>query len=276
MLSTSKCFGLLLGCGMSLLAQRAFAQFVYIDTPTIINYPIDSGVRIGFNNPDPFTVEMVEGGSVSRNLSTWHKSYFLMSGGSIGGAFTALDDSTIEMIGGQFGSRSASRGNAHLIFAGGVGVQLFGFENGTITMRGGRLTSAAFATQTSTFNYYAGEIVKAALQIYDTSTTNIYGAIPYIYALGPSDFSLPETKANLNIYGSNLSVEGEGIEFFVRGNDVNGQPYNIYLAKLNGAFGTGDFQLNLINIAQVPEPSTLGALAVGAMCGCFLLRYRKQ
>lgn len=252
---------LLIGCTLSLMAQFSSAQ-TYIDGPTTINYHVNGLLRLGFNNSNPFTVQMVEGGSVSGTVSVWNNCTFYVMAGNIGVQLGVRGNSQVIMSGGTVGNYGGVRDNAHFTFLGGVingGYQSLG--NGTFTMNGGTLYRAFFVTENSIFNYYNGAILGDSaglggiIQIYDNSTTNIYNQPPtnHIRAAGSSTSDDNGQIPLVNVYGTELSTETldlEGKDVRIRGFSPYGEAYDFRIYTVGG-FGHPDFHLVLHNIQTV-------------------------
>lgn len=243
MLSTKKVLAFLM-CGIALLSGRsASAQFEFIDSETIVNYPINIAVRVGYNNPDPFTVRFVEGSALARTLSVWHQSTVYVEGGTVGIAISARDSSKVFMTGGESGSLCFTTGNGSFTLSGGLLKSGFqGFGNGTFTMRGGTVQQAVFMTENSTCNYYSGKVLygntndPGVIQVYDTTTTNVYGPARYIYAFGSADPNV--IPPLINVYGTQLvadTTDPNATYVNISGFTPYGEPYNLLIVRYDSA-----------------------------------------
>jgi hypothetical protein len=141
---------------LSLCHPPAAPGQTFLDSPTTINYAIPGFVIIGVNNPDPFTVNLVAGGSVAEQVATNHTSAFNVYGGSTGGDVEGHDASTVNVYGGSIGSQLVSLGNSTVnIYAGRVATDMSAEQNGVLNVYGGSfggdLVSATGATVVNLF-----------------------------------------------------------------------------------------------------------------------------
>jgi hypothetical protein len=256
------------------LAQPAASQVTLIDSPTTIDYAISGNVRIGSINPDPFTVNLVNGGSVSNVLSTRNQSTLNMTGGVVESQLTSRNTSTINLSGGYIGlSFIPVTGFAFALdssvfnFSGGTiqnGLQVH--NDATLNWSGGTVGGAAFALNNSVLNFTGGAFTGAyTLQTYDNSTINVRGGGSGFNTIFASGESL------LNFYGYGLtSTPLDNDAYRVTGNLLDGSVANFYITPLS------DVRNYRVTVFNVPEPGTAALLMALLGSGLWIRRRRSR
>ena len=258
-----KCLPLLAALG--LCAARAAHATVFIDSPTTINYLISDYTLVGYNNTNPFNVDITTGGSIDNNLQANNAATISMSDGSITGRLITADNSRASVSGGMIGyglladndsliSVSAAtigdveaQDNGQITLAGGTVQQyLQASGSGTITNSGAAIGQYVNAQVSGVINLRGGSVAQY-VQADDQSFINVYGG-------SVSGYFQVNSSGTINIYGSNLMLTNptsytNGTQYTLTGFLQDGTPLN------NTAITTANGAIVLHNVAATPSPA---------------------
>lgn len=130
------------GVCLALVDGVARAQTIDFDTDgAVISSDIgaDNAVRVGFNNANPFTVTVADGGKITKRTDVYNKATFQVAGGSVGNVF-AFGNSRVNLMGGTTNYVNSS-GGSQVTVTGGVNNEIvttnLGFGAGSATILGG-------------------------------------------------------------------------------------------------------------------------------------------
>lgn len=225
----------------------------------------------------------IKGGSVSGFLFAFDNSLTTMTGGSVGYLYSS---GNVAMIGGNVGSLAAEGDSLTTMTGGSVG-QLSANTNGHILISGGTVLGEMTTCNNSSIMMTGGSV--GHLYAYnDSLITMTGGSAGYLEADGHGRINwsggtiqgqlILTNDAILSIAGSNFAIDGipygsNGI-MGILGQPSNHEPWRTITGVLaDGSNINSQFQLGYdARIVLVPEPATIGLLALGAVG---LLRRKK-
>ena len=265
-------------------AMNAAQATVYFDQATTINYQINALTILGYNNLNPFTVQIVTGadiedncqannavsvvmsdGTITGRLITTQNSLAAVSGGTVGYGLLVNDTSRMNVSGGTFGDVETQYNGQADLSGGRVLTYLQATGSSLLTNAGAAVGDYVLTGEQGTVNLRGGSVA-SYLEADDQSTINLFGGSVGSYLQASS-------SGIINVYGSNLQLTNAtpyngGTQYTLRGTLQDGTLLN----NTAVTFDSGSIVLH--NGTAVPSPCALPIFAGGLLAGFWKCRRR--
>jgi len=265
---------------------------VVIDYNTTIDYAVSDNVRIVEGaNPNPPTIVDIVTGAILWELRVEDSSELNFFGGRLGDPIRAVDHSVV-----NFSGRISDDVNCYdfstLNISGGECDAVYAYDFATVNVYDGEISDELEAGQHSTVNISGGTFPDGVYAV-DSSTVNVSGGIitgdPTWSSLHAGD------QSELNLSGGEISRlisgwiwpngEPQTAVVTVYGTEFN-YPYGPIgdsSGTLTGTLASGDlidapFEIygDASIVLVVPEPASLVALGIAALCGLACARRHRK
>ena len=229
-----------------------------------ISWEINDAIRVDYETQGiQTTVNILDGATITDNLSAYQDSQVNMSGGLIDGELHAYESSQVTFSGGTINEDVEAQGNSLVNISGGlISRILWAKENSRVTVSNGLINVFLSARQSSHVTFSGGTI-NEYLAAFENSQVTVSGGS--IGEIGVDDSAL------LTIEGSDFAIDGIPVGY-VTLTSIYGWPYDSEPYRhLTGTLASGELLDNNFrigggaSIVLTPEPCTLVLLGIGGL-----------